>query len=249
MIAPIVTGLLLAAGLLDAAPLADNVKQDLERQLQTRYVLVKLGPGGRNVVSPGTILTIRVAGIRANPATQFTFMNNYQDGQIKHSMGSSLITDKNAIADLQVGEGVFLYKVEVKDNGVVFHVQPCGSCDFSAADPNPFRAGITFQMPKNWLQSPDLNRVDQAILQVFSIAGAPPPAISPAPAPPAPAAAPAPASPAQEQPLRIALGQSTEQVRSILGEPSKVVDLGNKKMFVYKDLKITFVDSKVTDVQ
>jgi hypothetical protein len=162
-------------------------------------------------------------------------------------MGSSLITDKNAIADLQVGESVFLYKVEVKDNGVVFHVQPCGSCDFSAADPNPFRAGITFQMPKNWLQSPDLNRVDQAILQVFSIAGAPPPASGPTTAPPPPV--PPPASPAREQPLRIELGQSPEQVRSILGEPSKVVDLGNKKMFVYKDLKITFVDAKVTDVQ
>jgi hypothetical protein len=53
----------------------------------------------------------------------------------------------------------------------------------------------------------------------------------------------------REQPLRIDLGQSPEQVRSIFGEPAKVVDLGNKKRFVYRDLKMTFLDARVTDVQ
>ena len=242
-------GILLAAAWLDAAPAGDTVKQDLERQLQARYVPVKLGPGGRTVVSPGTILTVQVPGIRSNPATQFTFMNTYQGGQIKHSAGSTLITDRNAVQDLQVGEGVFLYKVEVKDNGVVLHVQACGNCDFSVVDPLPFRAGITFQLPKNWLQSPDLNQVDQLIGQVFSIVGAAPPAAIPASGPPAPAPVPPPLSAAQQQPVRIALGQSLEQVRSLLGEPAKVVDLGSKKIFVYKDLKITFIDAKVTGVE
>lgn len=244
------TGILLAvAGLMDAAPPGNNIKQDLERQLQTRYVPVKLGRGGQTVVSPGAILTVQAPGIRSNPAIQFTFMNSYQDGRIKHSAGSSLITDRDSVRDLQIGEGVFLYKVEVKDNGVVFHVQPCGNCDFSEVNPFPFRAGITFQLPKNWLLSPDLNQVDQMISRVFSIVGAPPPAAMSASGPPAPAQAPPPVSPVREQPLRIELGQSPEQVRSILGEPGKVVDLGNKKLFVYKDLKITFIDARVTDVQ
>jgi hypothetical protein len=242
--------LLAAAAWLGAAPADNAVKQDLERQLQSRYVPVKLGPGGRTVVSPGTILTVQAPGIRSNPANQFTFMNNYQDGRIKYSKGSSLITDRNAIRELQVGEAVFLYKVEVKDNGVVFHVQPCGNCGFSAVDPFPFRAGITFQLPKNWLEAPDLNQVDRMIGQVFSVAGAPPPAAASAPAPPPPPAqAPPPAPAAQEPPPRIELGQSPEQVRSILGEPGKVVDLGSKKLFVYKDLKVTFIDGRVVDVQ
>jgi hypothetical protein len=34
-----------------------------------------------------------------------------------------------------------------------------------------------------------------------------------------------------------------------LGQPDKVVDLGSKKIYIYKDLKITFVDGKVSDVQ
>jgi len=219
-------------------------KQEIERQLQTRYVPVRLGPGGQTVVSPGAILIVQAPGIRSNPVTQFTFMNNFQDGRIKHSTASSFITDRNSVRDLAVGEGVFLYKVEVKDNGVVFHVQPCGSCDFYGVDPSPFHAGITFQLPKNWLLSPDLNQVERLISSVFSIAGPQAPAST---APP-PAAPPAPET-NQGAPSRIEMGQSPEQVRAILGEPGKIVDLGNKKLFVYKDLKITFIDSKVVDVQ
>jgi hypothetical protein len=61
----------------------------------------------------------------------------------------------------------------------------------------------------------------------------------------APAAVPAPAPP----PANIALGQSIDEVTGMLGQPTKTVDLGTKKLYVYKDMKITFKDGKVTDVQ
>jgi len=236
------TSVLLMAGalILPAAQQGGNPKQEIERQLQSRYIPVKLGPRGQNVVTPGTVLTVQIPGIHSNPATQFTFMNNYQDGRIKYSVGSSFITDKNAIRDLQVGENVYLYKVEVKDNGVVFHVQPCGDCDFSMIDPSPFRAGIAFQFPKGWLESTGTDQIDQTISQVFTIAGSgdsSPPMMAPA------------QPPAQGSPVKIELGQSPEQVLAALGQPEKVVDLGNKKIFVYRDLKITFIDGKVADVQ
>jgi hypothetical protein len=38
-------------------------------------------------------------------------------------------------------------------------------------------------------------------------------------------------------------------VTTALGQPEKMVNLGKKQIYVYKDLKITFVDGKVTDVQ
>jgi NAD-dependent oxidoreductase involved in siderophore biosynthesis len=47
----------------------------------------------------------------------------------------------------------------------------------------------------------------------------------------------------------IALGQTRAQVEEILGKPERIVDLGAKVMYVYKDMKVTFVDGKVTDVQ
>jgi hypothetical protein len=50
-------------------------------------------------------------------------------------------------------------------------------------------------------------------------------------------------------PPTLTLGLSIEDVKAIQGEPEKVVDLGSKKIYVYRDLKITFQDGKVTDIQ
>ncbi|MGH9500592.1 MAG: hypothetical protein ACRD3L_15730 [Terriglobales bacterium] len=50
-------------------------------------------------------------------------------------------------------------------------------------------------------------------------------------------------------PTTIALGQSIDQVTASLGQPETVVDLGAKKIYKYKDMKVTFRDGKVSDVE
>jgi hypothetical protein len=50
-------------------------------------------------------------------------------------------------------------------------------------------------------------------------------------------------------PPTLTLGLYVDDVKAIQGEPDKIVDLGSKKIYVYKDLKITFVDGKVSDIQ
>jgi len=50
-------------------------------------------------------------------------------------------------------------------------------------------------------------------------------------------------------PAEISLGQTIDQVTAILGQPKSVVDLGAKKIYVYKDMKVVFNSGKVTDVQ
>ena len=47
----------------------------------------------------------------------------------------------------------------------------------------------------------------------------------------------------------LSLGLSVDQVKAIQGEPQKIVDLGSKQIYMYKDLKITFSDGKVVDIQ
>ncbi len=69
--------------------------------------------------------------------------------------------------------------------------------------------------------------------------------VGPVPAGPSPAAIPAPAGP----PATISLGLTTDQVVAILGQPKNIVDLGAKKIYVYPDLKITFNNGKVADVE
>jgi hypothetical protein len=54
---------------------------------------------------------------------------------------------------------------------------------------------------------------------------------------------------ASNGPVTISFGQTIEEVGAILGQPEKVVDLGGKKIYVYKDMKITFADGRVSDVQ
>jgi hypothetical protein len=53
----------------------------------------------------------------------------------------------------------------------------------------------------------------------------------------------------QAEPQTIQLGETSDQVRTALGQPDKVVNLGIKQIYIYKDLKITFVSEKVSDVQ
>jgi len=38
-------------------------------------------------------------------------------------------------------------------------------------------------------------------------------------------------------------------VQGSLGKPDKIVNLGTKQIWVYKDLKVTFLNGKVSDVQ
>jgi hypothetical protein len=67
---------------------------------------------------------------------------------------------------------------------------------------------------------------------------APPPIIAPPPPPSDPAPTPV-----------VALGMTTDQVIAIKGQPSAKADRGAKGiLFVYKDVKITLVNGKVTDI-
>jgi hypothetical protein len=70
---------------------------------------------------------------------------------------------------------------------------------------------------------------------------APPPAPLPEIAPPPP--------PADAPPPTIALGQTMDQVTSGFGQPLKVAKTGVKSIFYYKDMKITFTNGKVSDVE
>jgi len=72
-------------------------------------------------------------------------------------------------------------------------------------------------------------------------------------APPAPVEAPPPAieapPPPAPEPVTVALGQTVDQVVSALGQPTKKAKVGAKEIYYYKDLKVTFLNGKVKDVE
>jgi hypothetical protein len=231
-------------------------KANIERGLQSNYIPTKMaGFGDRlKVTQLGTVLVVQRDGMGASPVTQFAFGNAYKDGRIKRSLAGALIHDANSVRDLRAGERVYLLKTEVKDTGVVFNVQSCVACDGSQADfdPMPYRAALTFQYPKGYWNNTNFAQIQQTISEVFAFADGPNAGTQPDPEPVAPSGAqvaqqPPPAP--QQEPVKIGRGQTTDQVVAGLGQPDKVVDLGSKKIYIYKDLKITFVDGKVSDVQ
>ncbi len=59
---------------------------------------------------------------------------------------------------------------------------------------------------------------------------------------------PAPATPGSST-VTIALGQSLDDVVAHLGNPKRTVDLGAKKIYIYDDMKITFLNGKVSNVE
>jgi hypothetical protein len=75
------------------------------------------------------------------------------------------------------------------------------------------------------------------------------PASAPAPAPVPLADIPPPPPPTDAPPPTIALGQTMDQVTTAFGQPLKVARLGAKVIFYFKDMKVTFTNGKVSNVE
>ncbi len=238
---------------LEAAP-GGSRRVDIEQQLQSQYPPTKLAGDKLRIAQPGSVLLVQMSGMFASPLNEFAFTNSYKDGRIKRSAASALIHDAKTSRELEVGEKVYLLKTEVKDSGIVFSLQSCIACDGSEVDQvqMAYRASLTFQFPKGYLETTDFAQIQRTIGQVFTFADRGNPSAQPGMDPPAPQAAPPEPQPKampQAEPAKIALGQTIDEVTASLGQPDKVVDLGGKKIYIYRDLKITFLDGKVSDVQ
>lgn len=53
----------------------------------------------------------------------------------------------------------------------------------------------------------------------------------------------------QAEPQTIEVGMTPDQVTAAMGKPDKIVKLTSKQIYYYKDMKVTFVNGKVSDVQ
>jgi hypothetical protein len=58
-----------------------------------------------------------------------------------------------------------------------------------------------------------------------------------------------PPPPADAPPPTIEIGQTKDRVIAGFGQPLKVANLGVKSIFYYKDMKVTFTNGKVSNVE
>jgi hypothetical protein len=154
----------------------------------------------------------------------------------------------------QVGDKVYPSKIEVNPakDIVVLTIVACDTCN--KTDPPTYnKAQVIFQFPKGTLGKASAGDVEETMGQLLSISEDTPQDQGGQQGGQAAQAGqdqPAGQQPQQQaEPQTIEKGQTIDEVQAALGKPEKIVNLGSKQLYVYKDLKVTFVNGKVTDVQ
>jgi hypothetical protein len=242
--------------------IAQNVAPpSLQEQLNAQYKLAKIGgaTGGRTVVETGTVLEVKKGGLVAVaqfPKTLGVCPSKYEGGDLKGpsscAEGFGGVGAQN-IRYFAVGEKVYpvMVKIDAKKDKitvVVIECQPSGG----ETGPSNYMSSVVFQFAKGYLGTAGAAQIEDTIGRVFTVsgdqtlpnqseakAGAPQTQDAPQDAPEEP----------QPEPQTIRIGQTIDQVVSAIGKPEKIVDLGAKQIYVYKDLKVTFANGKVSDVQ
>lgn len=232
----------------------------LQDQLRAQYNLSKVHEDGS--VDPGTVLVVQLAGIKGEPLDAALAPAVYKDGVLHPpSRVSGLVPSLIQASDpdsgtsgkesrpFPVGDKVYVYKldVNVKKDRILFHTVECGSCN-GVDQTSAYKAAVSFQFAKGYLGTASVPDVEDTIAKVFAIDNSPQGGeAQQAPTQPEQPSA-QPQAPPQPPPV-IQVGQSIDDVVATQGQPEKIVDLGMKKIYVYKDLKITFTNGKVSDVQ
>jgi hypothetical protein len=273
----LVPGIVLLAAAIYPFSQANAQAVSLQEQLAAQYKVVKMGSdtSGYSVVEKGTLLAIQKGGILAVPyGDQNVLSSKYENGTIKGPNNLSLMGRKSIMGKFgkeqtthlfAVGDKVYPMKIDVnlgKDT-VTLEVVACDTCN--KTDPPSYnKANVVFQFPKGSLAGAAAGGVEDTIGQVLSVssedaqqdqggqqqggdqggqqqggqqAGQDQ------------GQQPAAAQPAQAEPASIEKGMTPDQVEAAMGQPEKKVNLGAKQIYVYKDLKVTFLNGKVSDVQ
>jgi hypothetical protein len=256
---------------------ADKPASGVVEALQRKYTVTQMTPDNQQVTKDGTTMVMKCAGVYTLPSTAMMEPDNtVQNGSLKGaSMIAKMTYVKFGTHVLQSGEKVYITKIENKNGSgdelrlTILSVDPLDLSDGSGQQ--RFKGVISFKFKKGYLDETPPEEIEAAVEAILSPDtggddaqgggnggqgdgnGGPaqgPPPRPPAPAPRPVAAAPPPPPPAPAgPPPTVSIGESSTQVLQALGMPLQMVDLGKKKTYIYKNMKVIFIDDKVSDVQ
>ena len=233
--------------------------QGLQQQLESTYALTKPTDDKSDIVTSGAVLILQKDKIiMYSTANQVLPQNTYKAGKLSEGafgvhdnvqkFGSFIGHPPPQQAQTQsrhfvTGEKFWVTGIATQSDGVVFTLFSDPYNDVR------YQCTLKFVYPKG--ATPSTDDVLKTVAEVFKVqqddsaksddkGNQQQPAAGQAPA--ADAAPPAP-------PATVGIGQTTDEVIAILGQPDKILNLGAKQIYVYKDLKVTFVKGKVTDAQ
>jgi hypothetical protein len=223
---------LLCIFLLLPIALSASNKNGLKEGLEAKYTLTKVGWDKIRITSPGTVLLVRREGIATDlSGDTMNVATLIVDGQPEAPKGFMAgMLSKKTTRTLKVGERMYLSKIDVKDDAVGFHLISVETSDINRQGntrETRFSSYVYFKFSKEFLASASADDVKKQVDGVL----VPEDQVT------------------NTAPKTIELGQSPAQVESALGKPEKIVNLGAKKIYIYKDTKVVFQDDKVADVQ
>jgi hypothetical protein len=239
--------------------------------IQKKYLVTEVSANHDQIVRDGTTMALKSAGVYCLPTSGIVTTppdNTISDGKIKSpNMMVKYTLESLGAHVLQSGEKVHITKIEDKTDAkgdvLKFSILTAEALDVKGQDvPKKYSASLSFRFKKGYLNETPPDEVEQVIEAIMAPdagndqaqnANEPPAqprqamppqrqAVAAAPPPPPPAA---PAGP----PPTITIGESSSQVLQAMGMPQQMIDLGKKKTYVYKNMKVIFVDDKVSDVQ
>jgi len=246
----------------------------LQEQLVAQYKLVKMGSdtSGYSVVEEGTLLAIQKGGILAVPYSDKTVLATRYEGGAVHGPSGLMVSGKKALFGhfsqtqsqgqttklFAKGDKVYPTKIEVsaEKDTVTMGIVSCDTCN--KTDPPTYnKAQVVFVFPKGSLGKAAAGEVEDTIGQLLAISedsqqqdqGGQQGGDQAQQGGGQQGGGQEQQQQQQAEPQTIEKGQTTDQVQAALGKPEKIVNLGAKQIYVYKDLKVTFVMGKVVDVQ
>jgi len=145
----------------------------LAEQLKALYKVTKFGAvaKGFTVLSPGTVLVIRKAGILGVPPANVAFGDSiYRDGELHQPTAGNRTIIGNVTRFLQVGEKVYVQTVDVnlKSDRVTLFIVECDSCN-GVDQQSSFKSMVSFEFAKGSLAAADPAQIENTIGQVLSI--------------------------------------------------------------------------------
>ncbi|HEX4136381.1 MAG TPA: hypothetical protein VHY84_17335 [Bryobacteraceae bacterium] len=225
---------------------AQDWKLPILQKLLTRYRLTQATFDKTDIVTAGSVITLRKNGlVLFTIGDRNQLGNNYANGVVKPALpylAAHRIEEGRARAFV-VGEKLWLTRIlfEAKGDGILLEFLSDPYDDGAR-----YWGTLKFSFPKNSPPSPDdfASKVNEVIGVVLTAQELPATeSVAPiAPPPPLPNQPIAP-------PPTIELGQTKDQIVAIMGQPERIANVGAKQTYFYKDLKITLTAGKVTDIE
>jgi hypothetical protein len=262
---------LVMAALTSAVP-AQAQAPTLQEQLAAQYKVAKMGSdtGGYSVVEEGTVLAIQKGGILAVPYSDKTILTSkYENGAVhgpsavmtearKRVFGhfSQTQSEGQTTHLMAKNDKVYPMKIDVnvEKDTVAMQIVACDKCN-NTDPPTANKAQVVFQFPRGSLAKASAGEVEDTIGQLLAISedtgdqGNQQQGQDQGNQQGGQQQGGQQAQQQQADPQTIQLGMTTDQVQNAMGKPEKIVNLGPKQIYVYKDLKVTFLGGKVADVQ